>query len=112
LKNLVYIVTESWWPSGQSEKVGKAYQEAVAKFPEDRSIGKPIIPSAVWPSNGKMHSISVSSIKPGKVKEVMDLAYNRLLLMANSVEGWDYEINIAYDAVEAMGLIGMKAPEV
>ncbi|MBY8989684.1 MAG: hypothetical protein KGD58_02935 [Candidatus Lokiarchaeota archaeon] len=108
----MYLVTEQWWPAGKSEEVGKAYQEAVAKFPEDRSLGKPLIPSAVWPSNGKMHSISVSSIKPGKVKEVMDIAYNRELLIAKAVEGWDYEINIAYDAVEAMGLIGLKAPEV
>ena len=42
----------------------------------------------------------------------MDIAYNRELLIAKAVEGWDYEINIAYDAVEAMGLIGLKAPEV
>ena len=72
----MYIVTEQWWPAAKSDEVGKAYQEAVAKFPEDRSTGKPLIPSAVWPSNGKMHSISVSSIKPGKVKEVMYIAYN------------------------------------
>ncbi|MFX1455901.1 MAG: hypothetical protein ACFFDB_11065 [Promethearchaeota archaeon] len=108
---MVYLVTEHWWPNSQSEKVGKVYQEVMKKFPEDRSIARPVIQSAVWPSNGKMHSISVSSIKPGKVKEAMDIAYNRFLMFSNEIEGWEYILNIAYDAVEAMGLIGLEAPE-
>jgi hypothetical protein len=57
-----------------------------------------------------MHSISVYSIQQGKVKEAMDIAYNRLLLFAKAIEEWRYEINIAYDAVDAMALIGLKAP--
>lgn len=110
MKSLVYLVTEQWWPPGKSEEVGKTFVEAFQQFPEDRSISKPIIQSAVWPSDQMMHSISVYSIQQGKVKEAMDIAYNRLLLFAKAIEEWRYEINIAYDAVDAMALIGLKAP--
>jgi len=39
----------------------------------------------------------------------MDLASNRLLMLA-AVEGFRYQINFAYDLVEAMPFVGLKAP--
>jgi hypothetical protein len=57
-----------------------------------------------------MHSITVSSVQPGKVKEAMDLSSNRLLLIANDIEGFRYSINVAYDLVEAMPFVGLQAP--
>lgn len=109
MRNLVYIVTEHWWPPGKSEEVGKLYLEAMQKAPDDRSISKPVIQSAVWAVQAGMHSITVYSVQPGKVKEAMDIASNRLLILA-AIEGFRYQINIAYDLVEAMPLIGLKAP--
>jgi len=105
------IVTQHWWPHGQSDKVGKAYLEAMNTFPEDKSISKPILSSAIWSVKDGSVSITVSSIKLGKVKESMDIAMNRLLMIAKSVEGFKYEIRIAYDLVEAMPLVGLSAPE-
>jgi len=80
------------------------------KFPDDRSIAKPIIQSAVWPVQEGMHSITVASVQPGKVKEAMDNVSNRLLMLATAIEGLRYKINIAYDLVEAMPFVGLKAP--
>ena len=107
---MVLMVTENWWPAGKSAEVGKVYLEAVKKYPDDKSIDKPIIRGAIWTTEEGMHSITVSSIKPGKVKESMDIAYNRELMLS-SIEGWRYEIHIAYDLAEAMPLVGLKAPE-
>ena len=107
---MVLLVTENWWPAGKSEEVGKKYLEAVKKFPEDRSISKPLVRGAIWTTDEGMHSITVSSIKPGKVKEAMDNATQQELIMS-SIEGWKYNIHIAYDLAEAMPLIGLKAPE-
>lgn len=105
------MVTENWWPAKQSEKIGKAYIEVMKKYPNDRSIEKPVVDGAIWPDNQEMHSITIGAIKPGKVKEAMDLAYKRLLEIANAVEGFRYHIRIAYDLVEAMPIVGLKAPE-
>jgi hypothetical protein len=109
VKSLVYIVTEHWWPPGKSEEVGKLYLEVMQKFPDDKSIIKPVIQSAVWPVQEGMHSMTVASIKPGKVKEAMDLSSNRLILLA-AIDGFRYAINIAYDLIEAMPFVGLKAP--
>jgi len=106
---MVYIITEHWWPPANSEQVGKIYLEAMAKFPDDKSIAKPIIRSAVWPVPKGMHSMTISSVQPGKTKEAMDLSSNRLLMLA-AVEGFRYTINFAYDLVEAMPFVGLKAP--
>jgi len=103
------MVTEQWWPPSKSEEVGKIYLEAMQKFPDDRSISKPVVQAAVWAEQEGMHSLSVYSIQPGKVKEAMDVAYNRLLILA-AIEGFRYKVNIAYDLVEAMPLVGLQAP--
>ncbi len=108
---MVLIVTQHWWPHGQSEKVGKVYLDVMKKFPDDRTISKPILRSAIWAVKDAMFSTTISSIQPGKVKESMDLAMKRLLMMSESIDGFKYEINIAYDLVEGMPLIGLAAPE-
>jgi hypothetical protein len=109
LKILVYIVTENWWPPGKSEEVGKLYIEAFQKFPDDTSISKPVIQAAAWAVKDGMHSITISAIEPGKVKEAMDIAYNRLL-MFSVIDGYRYVVHIAYNLIEAMPLIGLNAP--
>ena len=106
---MVLIVLESWWPVGKSAEVGKLFLEAMKKYPVDKSIAKREI-QALWTVKEGMHIISIYSIKPGKVKEAMDNTTNRLLMLA-SIEGYKSQINIAYDIVEAMPLIGLKAPE-
>ena len=106
---MVYIVSEHWWPPGKSEEVGKLYLEAFQKFPDDTSISKPVVQAAVWAVKNGMHSLTISAVEPGKVKESMDLAYNRLLMLA-AIDGFRYRINIAYNLIEAMPLIGLSAP--
>ncbi len=108
---MVLMVEESWWPPGKSADVGKIYLEAMKKYPDDKTITKPIVRSAIWAVKNGMHSILVDSIKPGKVKEALDIAHNRSLMISTSIEGYRYQINIAYDLVEAMPLVGLAAPE-
>jgi hypothetical protein len=107
----VLIVTQHWWPHGASSKVGKLYLEAMKKYPDDKSISKPILRSAIWNVKDGTFSMTVSAIQPGKVKESMDLAMKRLLMLAEAIDGFKYEIHIAYDLVEGMPLIGLAAPD-
>ena len=105
----MYMVTENWFPAGKSAEVGKVYLESMKKFPDDKSIVKPIVRSALWAAKEGMHGLGIYSIKPGKVKEALDLETNRNL-MISSIEGYVYIIHIAYDLVEAMPFVGLAAP--
>lgn len=105
----MYLVAESWFPAKEAAGVGKLYLEMMKKYPDDRSIAKPIIQSSIRSVKEGIHAVGISSIKPGKVKEAMDLQTNRMLMMA-SIEGYRYEIYITYDIIEAMPLVGLQAP--
>jgi hypothetical protein len=106
----MYIVTQHWWPHGVSTKVGKVYLEVMKKFPNDKTIAKPVVPSAIWNEKEGTFSTTIDAIQSGKVKEAMDLAMNRLMMLAESIDGFRYEIHIAYDLVEGMPLVGLAAP--
>jgi len=105
------IVTQHWWPPGKSEEVGKGYLDVMKKFPDDKSITKPILRSAIWTEKEGICSVTVSEIQPGKVKESVDMAMKRLLMISKNVEGFRYVIHIANDLVEGMPIIGLKAPD-
>ena len=107
---MVVIVTESWWPATRSAEVAKLYLETMKKYPDDNSVAKRVGLGAIWAVKEGMHNITIYSIKPGKIKEAMDLSTKRLLMLS-SIEGFKYQINIAYDVVEAMPLVGQKYTE-
>ena len=107
---MVYIVTETWWPPDKSKEVGKTALEAMNKFPEDRSLGKTIIQSATWAEKDGFRAIAIYTVKPGKIKEAMDQHMNRLLLLG-AVEGYRFQVNVAYDMVESMPFVGLDAPQ-
>ena len=106
---MVYIVTETWWPPDKSAEVGKTFIKAANKFPEDRSLGKTVVQSATWAEKDGFRSISIYTVKPGKIKEAMDQHMNRLLILGD-VEGYRFQVNLAYDIVESMPFVGLEAP--
>jgi hypothetical protein len=107
---MVLIVAENWFPANKSADVGKKYLEVIKKYPDDKSVYKSILQTAVWTSYEGMRTISVISVMPGKVKEALDITTNRLLMLS-VVEGYRYEIHVAYDLVEAMPFVGLSAPK-
>jgi len=107
---MVVLVSESWFPANKSAEVGKLYLETMKKYPDDNSVAKRVGLGAIWAVKEGMHSITIYSIKPGKVKEAMDIASKRTLMLS-SIEGFKYQINIAYDVVEAMPIVGLEYTE-
>ena len=107
---MVYMVTVNIMPVNKASEIAELYLEVMKKYPDDKTIEKPIVRSAIWASKEGYYNITISSIKPGKVKEVMDLATNRELMLS-TVEGYRFEMHIAYELGEALSLIGLKAPE-
>ncbi len=107
---MVYIISIANYAQHLSEEVGKAYIEAMKEVPGDRSISKPVVQAAVQTGPEGFKVTVISSAKEGKLREALDLATKRMLIFAN-IKGFRYTIDTAYDAVEAMAFIGMKAPE-
>ncbi len=103
------IVSQLWYPVSKAPDVGKLYIEMRKKIPDDKTVAKPIIRTAIRATKDGLHNITIASIKPGKVKEALDLTHKRLL-MFGAIEGIKYETYIAYDLGEAMPLIGLQAP--
>ena len=106
---MVYIHMVSTYPPHLAQEVGKVYIEAMGKFPDDRAIAKPVVMAAVYTVPEGIRATGISSVKPGKLREALDLYSGRMLVFAK-LEGFKYTIDIAYDAGEAMNLIGMTAP--
>lgn len=106
---MVYVVTTSVYPAIIAEEAGKKYIEVMKKYPIDKSIEKALVPVAVKQTLEGMYVISITTVKQGKIKEVLDIESKRMLELCK-IEGYKYSIEIMYDAVEAMGLLGMEAP--
>ena len=108
---MVYIIAISTYPQHLSEEVGKAYIEAVREIPIDRSLSKLVVPAAVQTGPEGFKVTTIYSVKEGKLKEALDRT-NKGMLLYTKIKGFRYSVEVAYDAVEAMELIGMKAPDV
>ncbi|MFX0037605.1 MAG: hypothetical protein ACFE9I_18450 [Candidatus Hermodarchaeota archaeon] len=108
---MVLIVSQTWYPASQAEKAGKAYLEVMKKYPDNRTIGKPILRSGVKIEKEGIHGIAVYSVNEGKFKEAMDLAVNRMLILGKEIEGIKMSIDTYYDVTEALPFVGLSAPE-
>ncbi len=106
---MVYVVTNSLYPAHLGEEAGKKYIEIMKKYPIDKSIEKQIVPVAAKQTLEGIFVISITTVKQGKIKEVMDLESKRMLEFGK-IEGFKYSVEIMYDAIEAMGLLGMESP--
>ena len=106
---MVLLMITSLYPAHLADVVGKKYIEIMKKYPIDKSIEKQIVPVAVHVKIDGIHVVSITTVKPGKFKEAMDVESKRMLEFGQ-IEGFKYSIDTMYDAVEAMGLLGMEAP--
>ncbi|MFX0100704.1 MAG: hypothetical protein ACFFCS_14105 [Candidatus Hodarchaeota archaeon] len=107
---MVYIVGDAWYPLHLAPKVGKAFLEAIKKYPHDKSLGKQVIDSAVQTVKDGIHAFGVMKVKEGKIKEAMDLVNKRLLMVA-AVEGYQYKLRVYYEMAEALPFVGLEAPD-
>ena len=105
----MYILVQCQYPAHIADEIGKSYIDAMAKFPDDKSIAKPIVKACVKANLDGITVIAISQIKEGKTKDAMGLISGRMLVLAK-VKGFKYSIDVTYDAIEAMGLLGMEAP--
>jgi hypothetical protein len=110
MKIMPYIVVTSRFPLNKATEAAEKYIEERKKFPRDRSLVKEVVPNAIKADNGKIRSLYIAEVKEGKLDEALTLQQNAMVLY-HDIEGYEYTIEVCFNVVEAMGMIGMKAPE-
>lgn len=104
-------MTTAWLPPTKASKAGKVYLEALTKFPEDRSLAKNLLNNAVAATKEGYKVVSASEIKEGKLKEYLALANKQLIFFAESIEGYQFQIEVMSSLPEAMAVLGLEVPE-
>jgi hypothetical protein len=104
-----YLIMTSRYPSDKVPATAERYLEILAKYPHDESLSEEIVPVAVKSTHKGIKSFSISDVKEGK----LDAAYKRAvnsMAMFQSVEGFEYTIEVYSKVDEAMAAIGMEMP--
>ncbi len=107
---MVFVITEWCLPPNKADEAGKIGLEALKKYPYDKSISKMVAQMIFTEKDGLVHVNVVAKCKQEKMKEAMDIAFNRCIMAANMVESLRYQVYFAYELPEAMPLIGLQAP--
>ena len=105
-----YVVVISTFPSNKSRKVAETYLEVHKKYGIDRNLEKPIFQGAIKSSEDGITTLGITETKPGKMDEYL-VRLQDSMVMYHEIEGYKYKIEVWYSVVEAMGMLGMKAPE-
>ena len=104
------IVSNSWCPPGKVAELGKVYLEVMKKYPDDRSIAKTIVQNALKARKNGVEVVGIVEPKPGKLEVALNRTQNTMIFY-NDIVGFEYEIEVRFNVVEAMAMVGMKAPE-
>ena len=104
-----YVVIKTWCPFNKANEVAKIYIEERKKYPFDRSLGKEVV-TAVSSDESGIITMGVIDVKEGKLEETL-ARDNNILVMYLNIEGYKHKVEVWSTAVEALTLLGMKAPE-
>ncbi|MHA2401213.1 MAG: hypothetical protein ACXADU_20310 [Promethearchaeota archaeon] len=106
-----YVFITSLFPPHTAEKLAKVYVDLLK---EERSklrpLGKELIPNAIKAKVNGIEVIGVWDIKEGKLDEFL-LIQQEFLTKYHEIEGYTYQIDVRFKAVEALAMIGLKMPE-
>jgi len=105
-----YVMITTTFPTTKAREVAKVYLEVNKKYPTDKTLEKPIFQGAIKSGDEGIMTIGITEPKPGKMSEFL-VRLQDSLVMYHDIEGYKYKIEVWYSVVEALGMLGMKAPE-
>ena len=106
-----YLFTYNIFPPDQGENIAKAYLKVVKEERAAwRPLAKEIIPNAVKATMDGMSVISVYDVKEGKLEEFLALQQKQLIRY-HDIPGYRYKMEVRFNVVEAIEMLGMKFPE-
>lgn len=107
---MVYIVTNSIFPSHRAPEAGKKFLEQLKKYAEDESLGETLVNAAVKTTTCGIRVLNVTTVKKGKLEESLTRG-NEILAMYNEIEGFEYTMEVWQEPAEALATLGLKMPE-
>jgi hypothetical protein len=106
-----YLFSYIIFPADQAENISKAYLKVIKEERAAmRPLAKEIIPNAVKATEEGMTTISVHEVKEGKLEECLALQQKQLLVY-HDIPGFRYRMEVRFNIVEALEMLGMKVPE-
>jgi hypothetical protein len=105
-----YIITTSLYPSDKGSEVAEKYLEAIQKYPPDENLATQVVPAAVKATHQGVRVVGIVEVKEGKLEEAYTRAVN-MMVMFQSIAGFEYTMEIYFKVEEALSLIGMSLPE-
>ena len=106
---MVLLVVTALFPHDKANAVGKKYVELAKKYPPDPSLGTTLT-TAIKVTKEGIKTLSIGEVVKGKVEDYIAQTTKYQQEYA-SIEGFRYEIEMFMDVVEALAVVGMKAPE-
>jgi hypothetical protein len=102
-----YVFITSLFPPHTAEELAKVYVDLLKEERTKlRPLGKELIPNAIKAKVNGIEVIGVWDIKEGKLDEFQEFLTNY-----HKIEGYTYQIDVRFKAVEALAMIGLKMPE-
>ena len=114
MRYLVIVIITSWFPHDQAQKVGKVFFEVHQKFSEETPLDKRIkmlVNNAVAVTKEGYKGVNAAEVKESDLVEFLDLANKQLIMFAEGIEGYKYQIDFFSPLTEALGWLGLKPPE-
>ena len=106
-----YVFVYSYVPVHKVAESADIYVKSLKDFnSKARPLRKEIIPNAVKSTMDGIETIGVHDVKEGKLDEFLKLI-QEYMVNFHVLEGFKYKIEVRFNAVEALGMIGLKLPE-
>ena len=106
-----FLVITSWYPTHKASEVIKILSEVLKKYPPNvlAELGETSVNQAVTTTEKGLKAMSFYDVKEGKLEEALKIARSALA-MCQSIEGYEYTIEIWSTFTEAFEIVGMQAP--
>ena len=106
---MVYYVVTNWFPGSSADEVAKVYLEERKKYPRDKSLLK-VVAECIRSDERGIKTMGVSEVKEGRLQEALN-RQQEILTMYRNIAGYTSTLEVWWNPAEALGMIGMKAPE-
>jgi len=101
-----YLFVQQWYPPNSADEFVKIGMEVMAKYPEDESLGKRIIPLAAYSTKKGFTALSITEVKQEKLYDALERA-DIVMYEFRNVEGFTYELKVWGTLEESLKVINM-----